>query len=253
MLDRPSPPQQGRPPVDPPVAARRGHQEGPFALGVILACVAVVMVVLRMTSGVSVADESLEPAELRALAQQSTLRIATGACGAVVLGSGFVIDEQLFTNAHLVGEANLVKADQPIDPVLVPVVAQDDGSDLAVAVAPPAVSLVFANRTPLVGDAVVLAGHADGGAIEVREGTIANRVAGAAYGFDTDVLLIEGATRGGYSGGPVLDLSGRVVAILSGFDRATGLTIAVPSDVMVAFRDWALTQRLGVRPAPSCR
>ena len=252
MLDRPSTSRQGSPQVGEPAAILRGRQEGPFVLGVIVTCIVVVMVVLRMTSGVSVADDSLDPVELRALAQQSTLRVATGACGAVILGSGFVVDDQLFTNAHLIGEANVVKADQPIDPVLIPVVAQDAGSDLAVAVAPPAVSLVFAARPPEIGDEVVLAGHADGGAIEVRIGAIANRVPGAAYGFATDILLIEGATRGGYSGGPVLDLSGRVVAILSGFDRATDLTVAVPSDVMVAFRDWALTQRLEERPAPSC-
>lgn len=232
--------------------SERDRRRDPFALGVILACVAVFVLVIRFTSGVSSADASLDPAELRALAQQSTLRVATGACGAVVLGSGFVIDEQLFTNAHLIGQANMVKADQPIDPVLVPVVAQDAGSDLAVAVAPPAVSLVFADRPPVVGDAVVLAGHADGGAIEVRDGLIANRVDGKAYGFSNDIVLIEGATRGGYSGGPVLDLSGRVVAILSGFDRATGLTVAVPSDVMLTFGDWADSQRREQRPAPEC-
>ncbi len=221
-------------------------------LGVVVICLVVVMVVVRLTSGVSASDSALESAELRALAQQATLRIATGACGSLVLGSGFVVDDQLLTNAHLVGEANTIKADQPIDPVLVPVVALDRGSDLAAAVAPPAVSLVFAGGPAAIGDGVVLAGHADGGAIEVRDGRIANRVPGAAYGFDSDVLLIEGATRGGYSGGPVLDLSGRVVGMLSGFDQSTGLTVAVPADVVASFSIWARTQRSDERPVRDC-
>jgi S1-C subfamily serine protease len=235
-----------------PVAAWLDHREGPYALGVVVACVAVFLLVLRLTSGVSAADSSLEPVELRALAQQATLRLATGACGSVVRGSGFIVDEQLLTNAHLIGQADAVKADQPIDPVLTPMVALDSGSDLAAAVAPPAVSLVFATELARTGDAVVLAGHADGGAIEVRDGAIASRVPGQAYGFDSDVLLIDGTTRGGYSGGPVLDLSGRVVGMLSGFDRSTGLTIAVPSDVIIAFSAWARSQRSETWPAPDC-
>lgn len=53
--------------------------------------------------------------------------------------------------------------------------------------------------------------------------------------IEGEVLLLDGESRGGFSGGPVLDVSGDVVAVLSGFDRATRLTVAVPSDQVRAF------------------
>ncbi len=222
-----------------------------FALCVLAACVFAFGLTLRFTSRTSsAADRPLaatpSSVELQALARQATLRIATNDCGVLTIGSGFVIDGALVTNAHLVGTATEIKADQPIDPVLVDVIVVAAGVDLAVADAPPAVGLVVAPERAEPGDNVVIAGHADGGAIEVQAGTVVSQVDGAAYGLDGQLLLIEAQTRGGYSGGPVLDLDGNVVGVLSGFDLATGLTIAIAAEEL---SDVLAESRL--RPAPA--
>ncbi len=214
------------------------RNEWTFALGVLAACLAAFGLTLRFTSSTSSAaadTSSPSPLELRALAQQATLRIATNACGVLTMGSGFVVDDTLVTNAHLVEHAFEVKADQPIEPAIVPMLGVSSATDLAAAAAPPAVAVTLASAEPEPGDPVVLAGHADGGAIEVQDGLVVGLVPGDVYGFEGRVLLIEAETRGGYSGGPVFDLDGFVVGILSGFDRSTGLTLAVPSTEIASF------------------
>lgn len=177
---------------------------------------------------------------MHALAQQATLRVAASSCGEVTRGSGVIIDGSLITNAHVARQATEIKVDQPIDPSLIPVIGRDAGSDLASAVAPAGVSVVLASREAVTAEAVTgrsvtLAGHAGGGHIEIQVGVVSARVPGAAYGYGVDVLLIDAETRGGYSGGPVLDEFGNVIGILSGFDRATGLSLAIPADVVADF------------------
>lgn len=210
---------------------------------VVLACLLAVGATFRVASGVSSAQRQTADADpsdvedVRALARQATLRVAAQSCSEVTRGSGFVVGDWLLTNEHIVRGADELKADQPIAPVIVRVAGRSKASDLAATPAPAAVSLEFADTPAAVEDRVIVAGHADGGAIETREGTIVNRVVGTAFGIDAPVLLIDVATRGGYSGGPVLDGDGNVVAILSGFDRSTELSVAVPADVIAQFLD----------------
>lgn len=230
-----------------------------FALAVLAVCIMVFAVIARLASPSASAPDmaALSPVQLRALAQQATLRVSANACGRATLGSGVIIEGRLVTNAHVVEDAADVKADQPIDPVVVPVLAVDRRSDLAVAEQPAGVGLVLAgdvavNAEAIVGQSVTLAGHADGdGGIEIQPGIVSGRVPGDAYGYAVDVLLIDAQTRGGYSGGPVLDNAGNVVAILSGFDRSTGLSLAIPADIVRDFLDVSSVEASGSAPIPS--
>lgn len=213
-----------------------------FVVGVLTICIVVFGVIARLASPSSSTPEAaqLSPVQLRALAQQATLRVAASACGQVTRGSGVIIDGLLVTNAHIVDGARDVKADQPIDPIVLPVVAVDLTADLAAAEQPAGVSLVLSSDAAVTSEAVIgqpvtIAGHADGGTIEVQTGVVTARVPGGAYGYGVDVLLIDAPTRGGYSGGPVMDGAGNVIAILSGFDRSTGLSVAIPADVVRGF------------------
>lgn len=223
-----------------------------FGAGVFLACVLAVALTLRLggetASGQPTASvatptttaieqtEPLSEVEWRALAQQATVRISIRSCTTLTLGSGFVVEDRLLTNEHLVGPAAELKVETPTGPAFVPINAVSEPIDLAVADAPPAVGLNFASAPAALGDRVMLAGFADGRATpEVQLGSVKNRVSGELYGLSGDVLLIEAETRGGYSGGPVLDRYGDVVAMLSGFDRSTGLTVAVPSSEIMRF------------------
>lgn len=225
------------------VQAGRSGNELLFFLVALLACPLAVVATFRLAAGVSSAqveetDSTVRSdLELRALARQATLRVAARSCGNVTRGSGFIVGDWLLTNEHVVRGAAELKADQPIDPVIIPIAGHSVLADLAAAPAPAGMALALADTPAGVGDTVLVAGHADGGAIEVRQATVANRVPGAAFGFGSDVLLVDVQTRGGYSGGPVLDRDGNVVAILSGFDRSTELSVAVPSDHIALFLD----------------
>ncbi len=229
-----------------------------FILAVLAVSVVVFATIARLAAPSASAPErpALPPVQLRALAQQATLRVSANDCGRVVLGSGVIINGWLLTNAHVVEGAVDVKADQPIDPIVLPVVSVDIGSDLAAAEQPAGVSLVLASDADvmaesIVGRSVTLAGHADGGGIEIQFGVVSARVPGGAYGYGVDVLLIDAQTRGGYSGGPVLDESGNVIAILSGFDQTTGLSLAIPADVVSEFLEVTRAGTAAVAPALS--
>ena len=78
-----------------------------------------------------------------------------------------------------------------------------------------------------VGDPVVFAGHASGGHSVVREGTVHLFADGATYGVDGPVMLVDGVSTVGFSGGPVLDLNGQVVGVLQGYEPNLRLTIAI--------------------------
>lgn len=231
-----------------------------FLAVVLLACLVVFVVVARIATAAAApgqeaandsvpsASPTVEPTlsatQRQALIQQATLRTAVRACGAVTHGSGVIIDGYLVTNAHVVGGGVEIKADQPIEPVVVPVVALDPQVDLAAAEPPAGVTLGLASDRAvapdsIVGTEVLLAGHVDGRTLEIRTGTVALRASGAPYGIGSDVLLIDAETRGGYSGGPVLDSDGRVIAILTGFDRVTERSIAIPADVVRSFLETA--------------
>jgi len=172
--------------------------------------------------------------ELQALASQSTLRIAARSCETVVRGSGFVVDGVLVTNRHVVDGVASVKVDQPIRPAIVDLLAVSPTHDIAILEAPEAIPLQWAPVAASRGDQVTVSGHAGGGPVATESGVVAGRVDGAAYGLTGEVLLLDVITSGGYSGGPVLNDRGAVVAVLQGFDQATGLTLAVPADVAVS-------------------
>lgn len=218
-----------------------------YSLGFVIAVLGisglVFAVIARLAEPAAPAPQpDLSTVEIRALAQQATLRVSASTCGRVTTGSGVIVDGYLVTNAHIVAGADELKADQPIDPVVVPIIGVAPATDLAAAEQPVGVSLVLApsgqtRQEAIVGVEVTLAGHADGGNIEIQTGTVTARVPGAAYGYASDVLLIDAPTRGGYSGGSVMDSSGALVGLLSGFDRATGLSLAIPADVVGEFLD----------------
>ena len=96
--------------------------------------------------------------------------------------------------------------------------------------------LVLSADGVVPGAPLILGGHAGGGALAVISGTAQLEVDGAAYGIEGRVLLIDATTSGGFSGGPVLNRHGEVVAMLQGFDPVTGLTLAIPAK---SLSNWA--------------
>lgn len=109
-------------------------------------------------------------------------------------------------------------------------VAVDDENDLAAitGVELPA-QLEVATEPAFVGQTVAVAGLGRDERIMVVTGTIIGRSSGADYGVrHPDVYAVSAPVSEGWSGGPVVDDEGRVVAIVVGQDLTSGVTLAVP-------------------------
>ncbi len=178
------------------------------------------------------------------LAMESTVRVSARTCSGNLIGSGFVIDGVVVTNRHLVDGAGAAKIELGSDLTVARVMATSSDVDMALIDARSLVKsengrtlLRWASSNPPVGEALAFAGHAGGGATQVVVSTVHTYASGGPYGVGGDVLLIDALTQGGFSGGPVFNRQGEVVAMLQGFDRATNLTLAIPVESMSS---WAI-------------
>lgn len=168
----------------------------------------------------------------RALA--GTARVSGRSCVGLVFGSGFLVDGFVLTNRHVAGPTGSVKVEfgAVVESVGVAGLASHvdaaaaDGSEFDASI----VGLAWAPQAPNIGDPVLLAGHSRGGATKTVVASVHLVSDGQPFGVSGPVLLIDGPTGLGFSGGPVLDRNGDVVAMLQGFDRSTGLSLAIPGD-----------------------
>lgn len=192
-------------------------------------------------AGVEMTDVELTFVGSRALA--GTARVAGRTCAGVVFGSGFLVDGLVFTNRHVAGEEGELVVEFGDERSPAPILAAASTMDAAVAdgesfIGQP-VALEWAGGAATVGQPVVLSGHARGGATKLVVGSVHLKVDGASYGVGGDVLLLEGVTDLGFSGGPVLDRNGDVIAMLQGFDVVTGLSLAIPGELLQSWLNLA--------------
>ena len=175
-------------------------------------------------------DEKLA---LIAQAEISTVRVAARACPGAILGSGFVVDDLLFTAKHLVAHDDRVKVDRPGRPVLVPIIGATVDLDIAVARADDlvAIPLLMASTDPPENETVLVAGFPDGDEMQAAEASILRYADASVWGMPGQrVMLLEVGIRKGFSGGPVLNRDGELVGLLTGQDQLTGLAVAIPAD-----------------------
>jgi S1-C subfamily serine protease len=182
----------------------------------------------------------------RTLVREGTVRVVARTCDGAIRGSGFGANGLLFTNKHLTTESEEIKVDQLGTPVLRVVQARSADHDIAVTDSVGVRELVLAAESPVAGEPLVLAGHAGGGELRIVEGSAQAEVDGEAYGISGRVLLIKAKTMGGFSGGPVLNRQGEVVAMLQGFDYSTGLTLAIPAKTLLEWGNSASNIGAGV-------
>ena len=186
-------------------------------------------------------DEKLE---LVAQAEISTVRLAARACPGAIQGSGFVVEELLFTAKHLVTHDDRVKVDRPGRPAFAPVIGASVELDIAIARADDlvAIPLTMAPVDPPERETVLVAGFPDGNEMQAAEASILRYADASVWGMPgRRVMLLEVEIRKGFSGGPVLNRDGELVGILTGRDQVTGLAVAIPAAELREVVDLART------------
>jgi serine protease Do len=157
------------------------------------------------------------------------------------LGSGFIIDAEghVLTNAHVIDQANVISV-QLDDGREVParLVGQDRGADLAVL----DIDVEGLQPLPLgdsakvcVGDYVVAIGNALGLSNTVTAGIVS--AVGREVSADTpgyaDFIQTDASINQGNSGGPLIDMQGRVIGINTMVSaEGQGIGFAIPIDMV---------------------
>jgi S1-C subfamily serine protease len=204
-------------------------------------------------SGVDLGDDVV------ATAQSSVVQVATsaGRCGAARVGSGVMVaPERVATNAHVVGGTSgvTVRESGRRSARRATLIHLDPATDLAILHVPGLRAPVpdWADGARRGTDAAV-AGYPGGGRLTVRQA----RVRGVATVPDDadgvrDVLVFRGLVQPGNSGGPLMDLSGRVIGLVfanSSVDESTGFALS-PDEVLPAIE--ATRTATGEVPAGAC-
>ena len=201
-------------------------------------------------------DPSVLETPVRAVAGESVVKIETVACGVGVQGSGWVaMRELVVTNVHVVTGADGIEVAAQNGQILpATVVYVDPADDVAVLLVdgletPP---LRLARRSP-VEDPVVFFGYPRDGGLTAVAGVAGHPTkvfAADAYGRRArlrSVVPLRGTVRRGDSGGPVVNETGRVVAMMFAASTDGGGGFGVPASEI----DDALTSQLApVEPGP---
>ena len=190
------------------------------------------------TSNPALPETELVPAVVVAAGADSintnavTRVTAVSALGTQV-GTAFRLDDgRVATVTHAVLEADEIglsggETFLPVDRADLVISRLHDLTTIVGTVEGPALQIAAEPAT--VGQSVALGGIPANGRIEAITGTIIDRAEGVAYGIGRpDVFAIDAEVAPGWSGGPVVNAAGEVVAIIIGTEQNTGITLAVP-------------------------
>jgi len=169
-------------------------------------------------------DASLASHPVVAEAAHSVVKIRTvaPACQKILEGSGFVIaPNRVMTSAHVVAGGNSVSISVDGHDHAANVVAHDPTADISILDVPDlqAPPLVFADGVAPKGTDAVIMGYPGGGtfaATPARVREVIELTGPDIYrttSVTREVYAIRGSVRQGTSGGPLIDLTGRVLGV----------------------------------------
>ncbi|HEV8461930.1 MAG TPA: CvpA family protein [Gaiellaceae bacterium] len=152
------------------------------------------------------------PPDTRALAEvsrirPSVVRITAVACGLGVEGSGWVVRPHLVvTAAHVIEGGSSIRADRHAARAVV----VNRKQDIAILRVPglDAPALPFIDARP--GDSVAIVGYPENGPFDARPGRIGSTADVLVNGNLRQVTAINGLVRHGNSGGPAVNIEGKV-------------------------------------------
>jgi S1-C subfamily serine protease len=186
----------------------------------------------------------LQASSLERRAREITVRVRSLGCTQFGLGSGFVLpDGIVVTNRHVLEAPREVTVNTWDGRRLqtdVAGVATD--SDLALLRLDDARGLPVAElrSEPVeVGEPLVVVGYPGGGPARISRGEVVGLVDGQLLGEPAQVLRIDARIEEGNSGGPVLDLEGRVIGVVFAVEVDTGRGLAVPATTLLERLDTA--------------
>ena len=188
---------------------------------------------------VATPDAALASSPVVTAAQPSVVKIHAIApsCQKVLEGSGFVLSpDRVMTNAHVVAGASSVTVTVNGNPIDATVVSYDPAVDIAILAVPnlPAQPLAFADDTARTGTDALVLGYPGGGdfvATPARIREIIQLSGPDIYRNATvnrEVYTIRATIEQGDSGGPMIDLNGRVLGVVFGAavdDNDTGFVL----------------------------
>lgn len=190
-------------------------------------------------AAVPIPDAGLSDNPVVAATQPSVVKIRAIApsCQKVLEGSGFVLSpERVMTNAHVVAGANNVTVEASGNPYDATVVSYDPSVDIAILAVPnlPPPPLAFADGAVKGGTDALVLGYPGGGgfvATPARVREIIELSGPDIYRDATvnrEVYTIRATVEQGNSGGPLIDLNGKVLGVVFGAavdDNDTGFVL----------------------------
>lgn len=171
-------------------------------------------------------------------------------------GSGFIIDNLIITNSHVVGGLNeVVVSSKKIKRSIAQVVYDDPYYDLAfilIDFKKPITPLKLANTNVENGDTTIAIGHPYGLNYTATEGIVsrASRLQG-----DLEYIQIDAAINPGNSGGPLLNMTGNVIGINTFIiQNANNLGFALPYFyIQEAVDNFKKLNKKNIIKCPSCK
>ncbi|PRQ12158.1 hypothetical protein C1Y63_02275 [Corynebacterium sp. 13CS0277] len=146
-------------------------------------------------------------------------------CSRRLSGSGFAVDNShIITNAHVVAGTNTVRVDTVLGVKTADVVYYNPTEDIAVLHSPqlglPA--LQWAPIPAVSGDDIIVMGFPESGPFEAAPGRVKDQLTVngpdiyATTRTNREAYTVRGSIRQGNSGGPMVDLEGRVLGVVFG-------------------------------------
>jgi S1-C subfamily serine protease len=166
------------------------------------------------------------PAEAAARVTRSTVKVEGQACDRIQEGTGFVAaDNLIVTNAHVIAGESKTRVETSDGRRLdTTVVAFDPNRDLAVLRVPGLGLPPLEEGEGHVDDHGSLFGHPGGGALREAPVKISEQIVARGSNIsrtastERDVFVLAAVTAPGDSGGPVVDVEGRVVGVMFAYD-----------------------------------
>jgi S1-C subfamily serine protease len=188
---------------------------------------------------VATPDAALAGNPVVAATQASVVKVHAFApsCQKVLEGSGFVLSpDRVMTNAHVVAGADTVTVAVNGNPYDATVVSYDPSVDIAILAAPnlPAQPLAFADEPAKTGTDALVMGYPGGGDFQATPARVRETIQLSGpdiYRNATvtrEVYTVRATVEQGNSGGPMIDLNGRVLGVVFGAavdDNDTGFVL----------------------------